>query len=189
MRTAWNSKRLFSSAQQNWRSPSWLVEMFHDRYGFTLDAAAEPSSAVCPIYITEDDDAFVVPWRSFGGRLHDAAWLNPPYGRTVHRWLRRAWEQSQTGVTVVILVFARTDTRAFHDWLWRAADIWFVRGRLRFGRPDGSGPYGYGAPAPSLVAVFQPSASGPPNFHVLRQPTTTSLPDRETAARFAAAGG
>lgn len=67
---------------------------------------------------------------------------------------------SQSGVgggaeIVVALLPARTDTRAFHDYIWQKpnVEIRFLRGRLRFGSPDDGRPMSP-APFPSMIAVF-----------------------------------
>lgn len=68
-------------------------------------------------------------------------------------WAKKCFEASCSGALVVLLAHARTDTRWFHDWVYgKAAEIRFVRGRLRFG--DGT----QSAPFPSLVAVYRPTA-------------------------------
>jgi hypothetical protein len=64
--------------------------------------------------------------------------LNPPYGREIGRWMRKAYESAQTTAELVVCVVpARTDTRWWHDWAARG-EVTFLRGRLRFG--DGSSP-------------------------------------------------
>lgn len=78
---------------------------------------------------------------------------NPPYGRYMRDWVRKCYEASCEGATVVLLAHARTDTRWFHGWVYgKANEIRFVRGRLRFG--DGK----QSAPFPSLIAVYRASA-------------------------------
>lgn len=63
--------------------------------------------------------------------------------------MRKAYESSQEGATVVCLVPARTDTVWFHDYAMRG-EIRFVKGRLYFRRKDG---YTGRAPFPCLVVV------------------------------------
>jgi hypothetical protein len=74
--------------------------------------------------------------------------------------MERAWEQSQKhGLIVVVLTFARTDTRWWHEFVSRASMVWLLKGRVHFVQQDGtSGP----APAPSAAIVFTPWDLGPP---------------------------
>ena len=66
------------------------------------------------------------------------------------RWVKKAYEESRKGATVVMLLPARTDTRWFHEWVYeRAAEIRFLRGRLRFGGAKNSAPF------PSMIVVFR----------------------------------
>lgn len=75
--------------------------------------------------------------------------MNPPYGRTIGKWVRKAWEASREGATVVCLLPARTDTAWWHDYCMRG-EVRFIRGRLKFGDSKS------GAPFPSAVVVFRP---------------------------------
>ncbi len=61
-------------------------------------------------------------------------WCNPPYGREIGKWVRKAWLAAEDGATVVMLLPARTDTAWFHDYIYNRTDveIRFLRGRLKF---------------------------------------------------------
>ena len=72
-------------------------------------------------------------------------WCNPPYGRQIGEWVKKA---AESGAPVVMLLPARTDTRWFHDCIYGKAEIRFVRGRLKFGDSRNSAPF------PSMIAVF-----------------------------------
>lgn len=63
---------------------------------------------------------------------------NPPYGRALGAWVRKAYEEAQAGTTVVLLIPARTDTAYFHDYIYGKAEIRFLRGRLHFEDEDGN---------------------------------------------------
>lgn len=67
-------------------------------------------------------------------------------------WVRKAYEEAQTGTTVVLLIPARTDTAYFHDYIYGKAEIRFLRGRLHFEDEDGNRfpP----APFPSMVVIY-----------------------------------
>uniref|UniRef100_UPI00054D5781 DNA N-6-adenine-methyltransferase n=1 Tax=Desulfovirgula thermocuniculi TaxID=348842 RepID=UPI00054D5781 len=74
----------------------------------------------------------------------------------IGKWIQKAYEEAQKGATVVCLLPSRTDTAWWHEYVMRAAEVRFIRGRLRFGGAEN------GAPFPSCVVVFRPGYSGPP---------------------------
>jgi site-specific DNA-methyltransferase (adenine-specific) len=75
--------------------------------------------------------------------------MNPPYGSGIGAWMRKAYESSLLGATVVCLVPARTDTAWWQD-IAVLGEIRFLRGRLRFGGAA------TGAPFPSAVVIYRP---------------------------------
>ena len=54
-----------------------------------------------------------------------------------------------SGTLIVMLLPARTDTKAFHEYIYHHAEIRFLRGRLKF--VDAKHP----APFPSMVVIFR----------------------------------
>lgn len=63
-----------------------------------------------------------MPWN---GRV----WLNPPYGRDVFKWI----EKLSVHKNGIALIFARTETKGFHEQIWnKAHSIFFFKGRLSF---------------------------------------------------------
>lgn len=66
------------------------------------------------------------------------AFVNPPFSELL-RWLRRAHNEWRKGKveTVVCLVPVRTDSAVFHDTLSADADMFLLRGRVRFLDPRG----------------------------------------------------
>ena len=140
-------KTLFRSDDQAWRTPRWLFEELNELCDFDLDAAAHRDNALCEQYLTEEDNALgLMEWP--GERI----WLNPPYGRDVGKFVAEAREQSEIyGKTVVVLIFARTDTKWWQDHAMEANAIFLVRGRLKFHKGAGQK---NAAPAPSALLVF-----------------------------------
>lgn len=138
-----NTATLFSSAQQDWTTPRWLFAQLDAEFHFTLDAAASAENALCARYFTAQDDALRQTWT---GRV----WLNYPYGRQGYQWLAKAWHAAYGGTAEVVVVLgpARTDTRGWHAFAMRGAEIRFVRGRLKFGHAANSAPF------PSAILVF-----------------------------------
>ena len=140
------SSALYSSRSEEWPTPQSFFDQLNEEFRFTLDPCATRSNAKCGRYFTKRQNGLEQNW----GRHR--VFCNPPYGREMRAWARKCFEASRRGALVVLLAHARTDTRWFHDWVYgKAAEIRFVRGRLRFG--DGT----QSAPFPSLVAVYRPS--------------------------------
>lgn len=126
-----------------WETPADLFAELDEEYGFTLDPCALPENAKCEKYFTPEDDGLSKNW---GGQR---VFCNPPYGRGIERWVRKAWEETrQPGTLVVMLLPARTDTAWFHDYCLRDGDVRFLRGRLKFGGAR------HNAPFPSMLVVF-----------------------------------
>jgi phage N-6-adenine-methyltransferase len=137
----------FSSRTDQWATPQDLFAKLNDRFGgFTLDPCADASNAKCKRFFTKTEDGLAHPWT---GRV----FLNPPYGRQIAAWVKKAWESAQTTAEVVVLLLpARTDTRWWHDYC-ALGDVEFLRGRVRFGGAAS------GAPFPSAVVVFRNGAA------------------------------
>lgn len=144
-----------SSANDDWETPRWLFGSLDAVFHFTLDVAASHDNAKCETYYTTLSDGLAQDWGD------NVCWMNPPYGREIGKWIRKAWESSQAGATVVCLVPARTDTAWWHEYVERAAEKQFLRGRVRFergGTPIGDRTKGGAtSPFPSAIVVFRSS--------------------------------
>lgn len=143
------NKALLSSKKMDYCTPRAFFDRLNEEFHFSLDAAATDRSAKCPTYFTPETNGLKSPWALAGG---GAVFCNPPYGREIGKWVRKAYEEAKDGKTVVLLIPARTDTSYFHDYIYGKAEIRFIRGRLRFTDEDGVsvGP----APFPSMVAIY-----------------------------------
>lgn len=141
-----NTALHFSSERHDWETPRAFFDQLNLEFGFTLDAAASPHNALVGTYFTAEDNGLAQDWG-----LH-TVWCNPPYGRGIYAWMRKARDAAQQGATVVMLVPAKTDTAAWHDVVIPHAEIRFVRGRLKFGGSK------VNAPFPSAVLVFRPGS-------------------------------
>lgn len=124
------NKVMFSSAHDNWSTPKDTYEALDWEFHFNDDP--------CPI--------------GGGGGL-DREWgsstfVNPPYSE-ISKWVAYGYAQAQKGKTVVMLIPSRTDTRWWHDFVMKAKEIRFIKGRLKF---DGAK---FNAPFPSCVVIFQ----------------------------------
>jgi len=131
-----------------WGTPQDFFDALDAEFGFTLDVAASPGNAKCSRYFTPSDDGLMQEW---GG---DVCWMNPPYGREIRDWMRKAYESSLDGATVVCLVPARTDTRWWWDYAIRG-EVRFIKGRLRFTGGAPTNPQSHDAPFPVAVVIFE----------------------------------
>lgn len=132
----------FSSKTDLWETPQDFFNCLNDEFHFDIDVCALPENAKCQKYYTPEIDGLSQPWTG-------VCWCNPPYGREVGKWVRKALLSSAVGATVVMLLPARTDTRWFHDYIYGRAEVRFIRGRLKFGGSSNSAPF------PSMVVVFR----------------------------------
>ena len=141
------NQALLSSKKMDWCTPQYFFDTLNAEFNFTLDVAATKKSAKCTMYYTPETDGLTRPWNKGG-----AVFCNPPYGKMIGKWVRKAYEESLTGVTVVLLIPARTDTAYFHDYIYGKAEIRFIRGRLKF--TDDCGQQYSSAPFPSMVVIY-----------------------------------
>lgn len=135
------NEALFSSATAEWETPQELFDALDKRFHFTLDVCATAENAKCPRFFSRADDGLSREW---GGRC----WMNPPYGREIAAWVRKARQEAERGVLVVGLLPARTDTKWWQEDVSGHADVRFVAGRLRFGSARNSAPF------PSAVVLW-----------------------------------
>lgn len=139
-----NLKVHFSSKKHDWTTPQDLFDKLDAIYNFEWDAAASADNTkVVGCYFDEQDDALTQDW----SKTATCFWLNPLYGRTIGKWVQKAYEESLKGCTVVCLLPARTDTRYFHEYCTKGT-IEFIKGRLKFGGSKNSAPF------PSMIVVF-----------------------------------
>ena len=130
---------LLSSKSENWETPPHFFQALDAEFHFDLDVCALPENAKCSRYYTPEDDGLSQTWNGI-------CWCNPPYGRSISAWVKKAAE-SET--TVVMLLPARTDTKWFHEYIYGKAEVRFIKGRLKFGGSKNNAPF------PSMVVIFR----------------------------------
>lgn len=135
------SSALYSSKTDMWETPQWLFDELDNEFHFDLDVCATPENAKRERFYTPEQDGLIQPWKG-------VCWCNPPYGRGVGNWVEKAARTAYEGGLVVMLLPARTDTKWFHKWVYRRAEIRFIQGRLKFGNSVNSAPF------PSMICIF-----------------------------------
>lgn len=147
MRTRNNGR--YNGNGREWATPPEVFEPLDQEFGFTLDPCATAANAKCARYFTEAEDGRVQDW----GR--EVVFLNPPYGREIYAWTRKAREAAATGATVVALLPASTDLAWWHDdVLGHATEVRYIRGRVRFLT---DGPYRASGFFASVVVIWRPA--------------------------------
>lgn len=128
----------------NWDTPNDLYEKLNAEFHFTLDPCSTEKNHKTELWFSKEQDGLQQNW---GGQR---VFCNPPYGRQVGKWVKKAYEESLKPETIVVmLVFAKTDTKWFHDYIQYRAEVRFVKGRLKFGDGKGAAPY------PSMIVIFR----------------------------------
>lgn len=79
----------FSSKTDLWATPQDFFDKVAAEHGpFDLDVCALRENAKAPVFFTPEDDGLKQEW--FG-----KCWMNPPYGREIGDWMRKAYEAGQ----------------------------------------------------------------------------------------------
>lgn len=138
----------YSSATAEWSTPQDFFNKVGERFNFALDVCANANNNKTEKYYSQYEDGLVQDWVMDSAIEGGDVWMNPPYGRTIQKWVKKAYESSLEGATVVCLLPARTSTRWFHDYCLKG-EVEFVRGRLKFGGAK------HNAPFPCMLVVFE----------------------------------
>lgn len=119
-------------------TPADLFAELHRQYRFTLDVAAAPHNAQCPVYFTRRDDGLAQRWSG-------SVWCNPPYS-DLTSWLAKAWAEwaQPDGPERIVLLLPgnRCEQPWWQTWVEPYRDrpgsplsVRFLPGRLRFIKP------------------------------------------------------
>jgi len=127
------------SKSDKWGTPKEFYDKLNEEFKFDFDP--------CPITWKEGDpDGLQIEWGQ-------SNFVNPPYSK-VAKWIEKSYNEWKKGKTVVMLINAITDTKAFHEYIVGNADIRFVKGRIKFvnqADPSKSAPN----VKPSIIVVFR----------------------------------
>ena len=130
---------LFTSLTDNWATPQGFFNQINNVFDFTVDVCASASNHKCPRYYDVKANGLAQNWDG------ETAWMNPPYGRTISAWVKKA---SETKGIVVGLLPSRTDPVWFQEYVLDKAIVVYLGGRLRFGDESKPAPFG------SILAVW-----------------------------------
>lgn len=133
------------SSTNVWLTPRNVLDLLGDFDTDPCAATIRPWDCARVNY-TVEDNGLILPWK---GRV----WLNPPYGNEIEPFLKRMSEHIGGGLA---LIFMRSDTRWFHQWVLNKAKYLFLwKGRIKFCYPDGKS--GGTSNAPSVLVAWKES--------------------------------
>jgi site-specific DNA-methyltransferase (adenine-specific) len=133
-----------SSKDMTWPTPQEWYDYLNLEFGFTLDPCCEHETAKCAKHYTPAEDGLAQSWRD------ERVFMNPPYGREIGPWMRKAYEEARdNGALVVCFVPARVDTNWWHNYAAKASDIRYPKGRVK--NPDGNA-----WPFPVALVIYRP---------------------------------
>lgn len=136
--------------KDEWLTPPELIKQLGH---FDLDPCSPVNRPwdTASEHFTVEDDGLSQVW---AGRV----WMNPPYGLEAAKWLQRLYNHGNG----IALIFARTETVMFFDWVWNKAHaVKFIEGRLYFHHVNGQRAKA-NAGAPSVLIAY-----GEENAHIL----------------------
>ena len=140
-----HSRRVMhSSRDMTWATPRQWFDYLNLEFRFTLDPCCHPDTAKCKKVFTPAEDGLKQNW---GG---ERVFMNPPYGKDLPRWMKKAYEESRDNEALVVcFVPARVDT----DWWHRYAakgEIRFPKGRVKFEGATSAAPF------PVAIVIYRP---------------------------------
>ena len=122
-----------------------MFEELNKEFRFTLDPCSDDKNYKVDKHFTIKEDGLLQNWEN------NIVFCNPPYGRKIYKWVEKCYNESLKENTVVVLLIpSRTDTKYFHEFLYKKdnVELRFIKGRLKFGKSNNSAPF------PSLLAIM-----------------------------------
>jgi len=134
----------YKTDKDEWETPQWLFDLLDQEFHFDCDAAASRENTKCRTWFGYDSeqgkeffsDGAKEDWNLFplaSGQNTCKYFLNPPYSAgNIDKFMKKAYEESQKGAVVVCLVPCATDTNWWHNYVMKAQEIRFIKGRVKF---------------------------------------------------------
>ena len=131
-----------NNGNNEWGTPQELFDELNEEFHFTLDACASKSNAKCEKYYTKEQNSLIQDWSN------EVVFMNPPYTtKNQNAFVKKAYDESLKGATVVCLLPARTSTLRFHNYCLKG-EIRFIKGRITFEGAKSPAPF------PSMIVIF-----------------------------------
>lgn len=139
----------FESKKQDWTTPKSLFDKLDQEFHFEWDLAADKNNTLCEKFYTKEDNALIKNWNGI-------CYLNCPYGDKKSRivdWVKKAYHETRvnSNLVVVMLIPNRSNCKWFHEYILKAYEIRFIKGRPKFKDCK------YGLPQPLILVIFKKS--------------------------------
>ena len=119
-------QKWFNRDKVDYETPADIFDPLNKEFNFNLDVAASQHNAKVDEFFTQVEDGLVQKWEG-------VAWMNPPFGREMQKWVRKAYSEFlERGTTVVALLPARTNTKWWHECIQDIAIVRFIQGQVKF---------------------------------------------------------
>jgi site-specific DNA-methyltransferase (adenine-specific) len=138
----------FKSDSVEYSTPWEIFHPLQAEFTICFDICANKENSKCTNYYTKEDDCLTKDWNQLGGNI----WMNPPWGREMQKFVRKAREESYKGKTIVCLLPVRSNTKWWHETIIDTkAEVRFLRGEIKFnGLPRGLW-------LPCAIVIFRPN--------------------------------
>ena len=80
------NKGLFTSNTPEWETPQDLFWDLHKEFKFTIDVCATKDNRKIGRHYDKETDGLKQNWTG------EVCWMNPPYGREIGKWIKKASE-------------------------------------------------------------------------------------------------
>lgn len=134
---------MYMSEKNDWPTPQYLFNDLNKEFNFTLDVCANEKNSKCEYFYGIEEDGLAQKWQG-------VCWMNPPYGRGIDKWIKKAYEESRKGnCTCVCLVPVRSDTKWWHNYVMKSNEVRLLTRRLSFEGANNKAPF------PAAIVVFK----------------------------------
>lgn len=141
-----------------YETPQPIFDKLNREFGFIYDVCATRQSSKCLSYFGPDRqypflrNALKLDWYGRCPLGSAVLWMNPPYSNP-YPWCKKAYEEALKGATVVALLNCGMNTKWFHEFCMKAAEIRFCDRRINFWM---NGKAVKGNPRDSMIVVWEP---------------------------------
>jgi len=115
---------------QDRRTPISLFKELNDEFKFGLDpctSTSKPNNLGTKHYfLYPEKDGLKESWVGYG-----SVFVNPPF-KDAYKWIKKAYEEAKNGVTSVVLLPSKTETKWWHEYALKSKEIRFISRRVTF---------------------------------------------------------